>query len=112
MKDLRFARLLELYGCMLTEKQRCAAEAYYWEDMSLSEIAEEMGITRQGVRENIKHGEQTLEDMEKKLMLMKKTENVSGIFEEIGKLAALLPEKPKVTKEIQMLAEKGRDIFS
>ena len=47
-KDLRITFLLDFYGDMLTEKQREVVECYYNEDLSLAEIAEEKGITRQG----------------------------------------------------------------
>ena len=52
-KDLRITFLLDFYGDMLTEKQREVVECYYNEDLSLAEIAEEKGITRQGVRDGI-----------------------------------------------------------
>ena len=59
-KDLRITFLLDFYGDMLTEKQREVVECYYNEDLSLAEIAEEKGITRQGVRDGIKRAEQLL----------------------------------------------------
>ena len=66
-KDLRITFLLDFYGDMLTEKQREVVECYYNEDLSLAEIAEEKGITRQGVRDAIKHGEAALDELEQKL---------------------------------------------
>ena len=47
-KDLEISFLLDFYGDMLTEKQREVIEFYYNEDLSLSEIADNEGITRQG----------------------------------------------------------------
>ena len=66
-KDLEYSILLDHYGAVLTERQRDILTEYYDEDLSLSEIAENFGITRQGVRDAIKHGEATLRDMEAKL---------------------------------------------
>ncbi len=66
-KDLRITFLLDFYGDMLTEKQREVVECYYNEDLSLAEIAEEKGITRQGVRDGIKRAEQQLLEMEERL---------------------------------------------
>ena len=66
-KDLRITFLLDFYGDMLTEKQREVVECYYNEDLSLAEIAEEKGITRQGVRDAIKRGEATLLELEEKI---------------------------------------------
>ena len=66
-KDLNIIMLLDLYGEVLTEKQRDVIELYYNEDLSLAEIAQNLGITRQGVRDSIKRGEAVLLDMEAKL---------------------------------------------
>lgn len=66
-KDLTFSVLLDYYGPVLTEKQRAILTEYYDQDLSLAEIAENYGITRQGVRDAIKHGEATLTEMEKNL---------------------------------------------
>ena len=71
-KDLRITFLLDFYGDMLTEKQREVVECYYNEDLSLAEIAEEKGITRQGVRDGILRAERTLRDTEEKLGLVAK----------------------------------------
>ena len=66
-KNLEFSVLLDYYGAVLTDKQRSILTEYYDEDLSLAEIAENYGITRQGVRDAIKHGEATLTDMESRL---------------------------------------------
>lgn len=66
-KDLTFSVLLDYYGPVLTEKQRAILMEYYDQDLSLAEIAENYGITRQGVRDAIKHGEATLTELEKNL---------------------------------------------
>lgn len=75
-KDLRITFLLDFYGEMLTEKQREVIEAYYNEDLSLAEIAEDKNITRQGVRDAIKRAEQQLIDMEDQLGLAKRFREV------------------------------------
>ena len=75
-KDLRITFLLDFYGDMLTEKQREVVECYYNEDLSLAEIAEEKGITRQGVRDGIKRAEQQLLEMEERLGLAKRFRSV------------------------------------
>ena len=63
-KDLEMSYLLDFYGEVLTEKQRDVMEQYYNDDLSLSEIADNAGITRQGVRDLIKRAEQTLVSLE------------------------------------------------
>ena len=66
-KNLAYSVLLDFYGPVLTEKQRVILTEYYDEDLSLAEIAENLGITRQGVRDAIKHGEAALDELEQKL---------------------------------------------
>ena len=66
-KDLEMGYLLDFYGEVLTEKQREMLRQYYNDDLSLSEIGENFGITRQGARDAIKHGEAALDELEAKL---------------------------------------------
>lgn len=82
-KDLKITFLLDFYGDMLTEKQREVVEAYYNEDLSLAEIAEDRDITRQGVRDAIKRAEQQLLEMEDRLGLARR-------FQEIQKTLTLI----------------------
>ena len=63
-KNMEISLLFDFYGDMLTEKQRDVVELYYNDDLSLSEIAENFGITRQGVRDIIKRAEQRLNLLE------------------------------------------------
>ncbi len=63
-KDLSISTLLDFYGPFLSEKQRSLLHHYYNEDLSLSEIAENEQITRQGVRDLIKRGEIQLKKYE------------------------------------------------
>lgn len=64
--------LLDFYGQLLTEGQMQAMDMYYNQDLSLSEIAEELGISRQGVHDFIKRARSILGDYENKLGLMAK----------------------------------------
>ena len=74
-KKLEVSMLLQIYGKLLTEKQYNIIDYYYNEDLSLSEIAENEGITRQAVRDIIKKGERKLFEYEEKLLFMRKTIN-------------------------------------
>ena len=79
-KNLEVSFLLDFYGEMLTKKQHDFLVYYYDEDLSLSEIAENEGITRQGVRDAIKRAENQLFDMENRLGLAKRfTEMKKGL---------------------------------
>lgn len=86
-KDLNIAVLLDFYGDMLTEKQRNFINDYYNEDLSLSEIAENESITRQGVRDAIKRAENQLIDMESRLGLASRFENMKSGLSEIVEYA-------------------------
>lgn len=83
--NVEITLLLDLYGEMLTAKQRDYLYYYYNDDLSLSEIAENEGITRQGVRDAIKRAEAILYDTESKLSISKKLlklqEGLDGIIE-------------------------------
>ena len=71
-KDLKYIELFELYQGLLTERQREIFSCHYCLDLSLAEIAEQIGISRQGVRDLIKKAEDELLFLEEKLGLAKK----------------------------------------
>ena len=70
-KNVEVAILLDIYGELLTDKQRDVIDLYYNQDLSLGEIAAHQQITRQGVRDSIKRGEEYLYELEDKLGLLK-----------------------------------------
>ncbi len=85
--SIEITMLLDLYGEALTVKQRDYLNFYYNDDLSLSEIAENEGITRQGVRDAIKRAEALLFDMESKLKFSKKLEKINNGLADISKCA-------------------------
>ena len=76
-KNLDVVLLADFYGEMLTDNQRKFIEYYYSDDLSLSEIAQNEGITRQGVRDAVKRAETQLYDMEKKLGFAERTRKIT-----------------------------------
>lgn len=82
-KPLEMSLLFDFYGETLTEKQRELFDLYYNEDLSLAEIAEHAGITRQGVRDSIKRAEHTLRDMEDRLGLVARYGGTERCAEEL-----------------------------
>ena len=77
---------MDFYGQLLTEKQYGAMDMYYNQDLSLAEIAEEMEISRQGVRDFIKRGEKQLSEFEEKLGLAKRFSDMSVRIKEINEI--------------------------
>ena len=74
MQDhIELSLLLDYYGEFLTERQRALMQLSVQEDLSLAEIAELEGISRQGVRDAIKRGEEQLRLMETRLRLIHRT---------------------------------------
>lgn len=86
-KNLEISDLLDFYGECLTEKQRNFLDYYYNDDLSLSEIAENESITRQGVRDAIKRAENILTDMESKLGFAKRSAELTRGLNEISTCA-------------------------
>lgn len=71
LEKIELAKLLGVYGSMLTDKQRDALAMYCDYDCSLAEIADEVGISRQGVRDLLVNAEKTLTKLEDNLHLAK-----------------------------------------
>ena len=100
-KDLKIGYLLDFYGNLLSDKKRTALDRYYNDDLSLAEIAEELGISRQGVRELVKHAEEELLFYEENLRLAEKFRKTK---EETERLLTLL-QKAGVPEEVTDAAE-------
>ena len=85
-KDFEMGYLLDFYGEVLTPKQREMLRQYYNDDLSLSEIGENFGITRQGARDAIKHGETTLKELEAKVGFAARYRRVQEKLEELEQM--------------------------
>lgn len=85
-KDLEMGYLLDFYGEALTQKQREMLRQYYNEDLSLSEIGENFGITRQGARDTIKHGETALKELEEKVGFAARYRRVQQKLEQLEQM--------------------------
>lgn len=82
-EKVKISILLELYGNLLTEKQKEFMNYYYNEDLSLSEIAENNEITRQAVRTILLKSKRKLEEYEEKLKFMQKENSIKKELEKI-----------------------------
>nr|WP_269751506.1 putative DNA-binding protein [[Bacillus] enclensis] len=84
-KTTRMNYLYDFYQSLLTPKQRSYMSLYYLDDFSLGEIAEEYGVSRQAVYDNIKRTEAMLEEYEEKLLLFKKFQERNEILAQLRK---------------------------
>lgn len=97
--------LFDFYGELLTEKQQEYFDLYYNGDLSLSEIAEADGITRQGVRSVLKRAEETLTDTEEKTGLVGRFGEQRRVVSKIETLAGAIIKKT-ADAEIKALAAR------
>lgn len=119
-KNVEITLLYDIYGKLLTDKQAEAIELYYNDDLSLAEIADNTGISRQGVRDNLKRAEAILYDTEDKLgiaqrflRIRKKTAEINGIINEIehSQGARIISDdmKRKINKILLIIEEINSD---
>lgn len=94
MKDLEVGLLADFYGELLTPKSREILDKFYNGDMSLGEIAKDLNITRQGVRDYLTRAQKTLQDYEDKLHIAKRFYNI----------------KDKITEYKQELSQNQKDV--
>ena len=95
MDALEMALLFDYYGGMLTDKQRDCFDMRYNQDLSLGEIAAELGISRQGVHDGIKKAEKSLKEYEEKLGLVSRFLRTAEVLNEIDGQIDQLVEKYK-----------------
>lgn len=100
-KTNRMNALFEFYAALLTDKQMNYIELYYADDYSLAEIAEEFGVSRQAVYDNIKRTEKILEAYERKLHMYSDYIVRSQIFDEI---LSKYPDDSFLTDKITILS--------
>ncbi len=103
-KNIEISLLFDFYGQLLKQQQRQAVTLYYNDDLSLAEIAEQLGITRQGVRDCIKRSETLLYNFEKKLGLYKRFREVETGLYEIEALAEKLKAEYDIKTAEQIIS--------
>lgn len=93
VKSVRTGLLLDFYGNLLTDRMRITCEEYYNDDLSLAEIAQDEGISRQGVYDTIRRAARQLEEYEERL----------------GLLALFERQQQRARKALEFLAENKAD---
>ena len=89
-KNIEVSLLFDFYGQLLKEAQQKTVTLYYNDDLSLWEISDQLGITRQGVLDSIRRAEKRLYSFEEKLGLLKRFQETENGLYEIESLAEKL----------------------
>ena len=110
-KNVKVALLFDFYRNMLTSRQAESIDLYYNEDLSLAEISEHMGITRQGVRDNIKRAENTLFDTEDRLGLASRFLKIKSDLLKIDDIIRDSEASPNVKSLSDDIKHKINDIL-
>ena len=110
-KNVKVALLFDFYRNMLTARQAESIDLYYNEDLSLAEISEHMGITRQGVRDNIKRAENTLFDTEDRLGLASRFLKIKSDLLKIDDIIRDIEASPNVKSLSDDIKHKINDIL-
>lgn len=95
-KNIEIGMMLDFYGQLLTDRQEEIVQMYYNNDLSLGEISQNLGITRQGVFDNLKRSEKALFEMERKLGLVQR----------------FLDQKRKILQVLDVVNEIENDVIN
>ena len=106
-KILEQALLYDFYGELLTTHQKEVYEQFILDDLSLSEIAESAGISRQGVHDLIRRCQKALEGYENKLHLV---ERFLSVKEKVGQIDSILDEWEQEKKNPEEIVSRIRKI--
>ena len=107
-KNIRISILCDIYGSLLTDKQKDVLDLYYNDNLSLSEIAEEINITRQAVRDSIVKAEKKLYSFEENLGLMEKMKKQKEIIADLNEIQTEVNSSIKI--KIDNIIQKINDL--
>lgn len=116
-KNLYFSKLLDFYDFALKDRQKEVMELYYNNDLSLSEIADNIGISKQGVRDIIKRAESLLLNLDRNFNIVIKTEHSKKSLEEIinlcnvAKDASFIGEVERLNNAIGEIEVLAKDLL-
>ena len=112
-QTFRMTMLFDFYGELLTERQKEFYELYYDEDLSLSEIAENYGISRQGVRDVIVRAEAYMTEIEDKTGLVKRfmqrtphLERIEAAADELRRLNDRRDEDSRIAELVTVIEQE------
>jgi predicted DNA-binding protein YlxM (UPF0122 family) len=116
-KNMKIAYLIDFYEDLLDAHVSSVMRAYYDDDLSLAEIAEGEGISRQGVRHIIKKGEEEILFLDSKLALAKRHEellsvcaSLSNIKERLMQEDAFVDDAEEISRIIEVITKGNQDV--
>ncbi len=116
-KNMKIAYLIDFYEDLLDPHVRTVMRAYYDDDLSLAEIAEGEGISRQGVRHLIKKGEEEILFLESNLSLAKRHEELLSVCASLSKVGARLEKEEafvddakEISRIIEVITKGNQDV--
>ena len=116
-KNMKVAYLLDLYAEVLDDHIGSVMRAYYEDDLSLAEIASDVGLSRQGIRHLIKKGEEQLFFFEERFGLAKKydelssaVELLSSVYESLKRSSPDSTEASDIKKAIEIILKGNQDV--
>ena len=104
-KNMKVAYLLDFYADVLDEHVKDVMKAYYEDDLSLAEIASDVGISRQGIRHLIKKGEESIEFYESKLGLARRYDELSSVAASLSKVYERISETDSLKEEANVIQD-------
>lgn len=112
MKDFTMCILLDFYASLLSDKQKEMMELYYNEDLSVSEIAEGQGITRQGAWDAVHKAEKILQAAEEEMSFVKRflllAKELGGVREKVLSILEQPQERDRQLKELLGMIDEVR----
>ena len=112
MKDLKYLQLFDAYGALLTEHQKEVCELYYMCDLSLTEIAEQKGTSKQSVSETLATSRALLDEYEEKLHIVQAAQRAAAAAEKLSAFAAKHLELAAEIDEILSVLQIGEEPHS
>ena len=107
---LEMTLLLDYYGDLLTQKQKTCFDLYYNQDLSLGEIAEEAGISRQGVHDSLVRAEAALLELEQKLGCVARAKRQQQALQTICRAAGALEAIPQARELAHTILTAAEDM--
>lgn len=103
-KVLKISLLYDFYGALLTEKQQRCVELHFFQDLSLSEIAEQLSVSRQAVYDLLRRSEQILDEHEAKLQLAARYDKERKVLRSVYEAL----DRPAYRQDAEIQAAKGK----